>query len=342
MATLERFTDATQAPFLTKGLAQFGADYYAVLGVPLDAPLAEIRKSYRNIARLLHPDRFVRDMAGKDEAERILARLVNPAFEVLSSESQRRDYDRLIQNWGRRMLERKETLPTLDKTMMLMQSKTTDELQTVYRKAIFEQSLNIYKDQTDLTIMLVANELSIQNLGFVITHCRVATGDGFSVATMPPRTRNPAAPSTQQPVAPPTATPAAATPKSVALPKTNFAASHFERGKNLLDRRLYKEAVNSLKEACRIDASNAEYHAYLGQAYLRQGLPGMAKAEFTQALSINPNEPVAKKEMSKVATSTPAAANAKTTQATGSKKTAPAEEDKGALKKLWDQLNKPL
>jgi len=321
VAALEQFTDALQSPFITKGLAQFGADYYAVLGIAMDAPIIEIRKNYRNIVRLLHPDRFGRDTEGKAEAEQILARLVNPAFEILSNEGQRRDYDRLIRVWAGRM---REYQPLTYRQLLLMQQmlKLT-ELQTFYRQAIFNESVSIYKDKNDLVALGVANELSIYNLGYVLG-CERLNVESEVVAPPPSVVPPPVMPSSES--------------RSGGV---NFAASHFERGKMLLDRRLYREAVQSLKEATRLAPENASYHANLGLAYMRQGLPGMAKAEFTQALALDPNDALARKEITRINNTGSPAPQPKTP--TNPKSETPSEPGlQGTIQKLWKNLNKPL
>jgi len=323
---LEQFTDALQSPLITQGLAQFGTDHYAVLAVPMDASIPEIRRIYRNIVRSLHPDRFGRDTEGKKEAEQILSRLVNPAFEVLTNENQRRDYDRLIQSWATRMLERRYT-PVYPQLLIMQQAKNLSELQTFYAQAILKENNGIYKDLNDLVNLTAANQLSIYNLGYILGLVRLTEA-------APPA----AAPETAPPAAPTPTAPKVVEPTRNA--GASFAASHFDRGKMLLDRRLYREAVQSLKEAVRLAPDNANYHAHLGQAYLRQGLPGMAKAEFSQALVLDPNEPLAKKEIAKAQGVSPAPNPANKT----TKNPDPAKDDsiKGALQDLWTKLNKPL
>lgn len=69
-------------------------DYYAVLGVPKTATAAEIKKAYRKLARVHHPDRN----AGNKSAERRFKE-VNEAHEVLADPAKRSQYDELGVHW---------------------------------------------------------------------------------------------------------------------------------------------------------------------------------------------------------------------------------------------------
>jgi molecular chaperone DnaJ len=63
------------------------SDHYDVLGVSRDASADEIKKAYRRLARELHPD----VNPSEDAQERF--KLVTHAYEVLSDDNQRRNYD---------------------------------------------------------------------------------------------------------------------------------------------------------------------------------------------------------------------------------------------------------
>jgi curved DNA-binding protein len=69
-------------------------DYYQILGVPRGASDADIKKSFRKLAREYHPD-VAKD---KKKAEEKFKE-INEAYEVLSDPDKRKKYDQLGANW---------------------------------------------------------------------------------------------------------------------------------------------------------------------------------------------------------------------------------------------------
>ncbi len=69
-------------------------NYYDLLEVDQSATLAEIKQSFRRLARLSHPDRN----PGDQEAEERFKRL-SQAYEVLGDDDRRAQYDRYSQFW---------------------------------------------------------------------------------------------------------------------------------------------------------------------------------------------------------------------------------------------------
>ena len=76
-------------------------DYYEVLGVARDADEAQIKKSFRRLARELHPDVNAHD----PEAEAKFKEAAE-AYEVLSDSERRQTYDRFGHEGLRLMMNR--------------------------------------------------------------------------------------------------------------------------------------------------------------------------------------------------------------------------------------------
>src|SRR5476649_751525 len=69
-------------------------DYYESLGVPRTASADELKKTYRNLARLYHPD-VAKDKKRSEEK----FKEINEAYEVLSDAAKRKQFDELGANW---------------------------------------------------------------------------------------------------------------------------------------------------------------------------------------------------------------------------------------------------
>src|SRR5690242_11754106 len=64
-------------------------NYYAILGVPIDADNDTLKRAYRQLARRYHPD-----LAGPEGA--LHMKRINRAYDVLSDSEKRRSYDAVI------------------------------------------------------------------------------------------------------------------------------------------------------------------------------------------------------------------------------------------------------
>jgi curved DNA-binding protein len=71
-------------------------DYYETLGVPRTATADEIKKAFRKLARVHHPD-----VAKDKKAGEIKFKEINEAYEVLGDPEKRRKYDQLGANWDK-------------------------------------------------------------------------------------------------------------------------------------------------------------------------------------------------------------------------------------------------
>ncbi|OIV89543.1 hypothetical protein TanjilG_19910 [Lupinus angustifolius] len=82
-----------------------GQNHYAVLGIAQTATSAEIKKAYRLLARKYHPD------VSKDSQAPELFKSIRHAYEVLSNEAMRTQYDKELQ-FGRRPYRKKWSYST--------------------------------------------------------------------------------------------------------------------------------------------------------------------------------------------------------------------------------------
>ena len=69
-------------------------DFYAILGVSSDADAATIKKTYRKLARKLHPDQNAGDTAAEAKFKEI-----GEAYEVLKDPDKRQKYDQFGSAW---------------------------------------------------------------------------------------------------------------------------------------------------------------------------------------------------------------------------------------------------
>src|SRR6218665_2606535 len=68
----------------------FDKDFYAVLGVSKDVSDAELKKTYRKLARQFHPDSNPGDAAAESRFKEI-----SEAYAVLSDPTERAEYDQI-------------------------------------------------------------------------------------------------------------------------------------------------------------------------------------------------------------------------------------------------------
>ncbi|MBF2036900.1 MAG: tetratricopeptide repeat protein [Leptolyngbyaceae cyanobacterium T60_A2020_046] len=260
------------------------SDPYAVLGVVVTADEQRILKRYRQIAKLLHPDKLTAvDADTRELANQILARLVNPAYQRLKLDKGRAETLATLRFKVRRLLREEKLIARSENAKHLLD--TADEsVDLFYEQALSKLSLKQYNSLGQFAQQTA--EISELNLIYL----RRKMGDPV---IREKRTGLVASSTVPQSVATPAPSPSMPTTGSGS--STDYAQRHVSRGKIYIAKKKYPEAIQEFRDAVRIEPSNSDYHTMLGQAYLLQKMMGMAKVHIRQALKLNIQNPVARK-----------------------------------------------
>ena len=277
---------------MTKGLFKYDfTDQHAILGVPLDAEFNDIRKRYMKIARRLHSDTCsFESQADKDWANQFLSKVVNPAYNKFSKESDRKEYNLLLAAIGKRVAK--------EQPKMQIESAAAKELATAkdweeaYKTAVSKLALKQYESVKETQEAI--DQISELNMVYLLRKERlggvgVAAGSPPKAATPTSTAKKAAAASPATPATPAPATPAPPPPKVQDSP----AEAYCRRAQGFMDSKSYAKAILELKEGVKRDAKHSPAHAMLAMCYFEQNQATMAKLEMNKALASNPEEPTA-------------------------------------------------
>ncbi|OZH53656.1 molecular chaperone DnaJ [Hydrocoleum sp. CS-953] len=258
----------------TQGLFTFDfTDHHAILGVSLDAKFPEIRKRYMRVARRLHPDTCpFENEKDKEFANQLLSKLVSPAYNKFSKESDRAELFVILNKLGNTVTQQRSQITFT--TDAAKQIAKVGDYQEKYKVALEELSDRQY-ESLDKTLEIIG-EISELNLAYLM---RKQPQGGGTVLPPPP------------PVKPPVnqEKPTTAKPKAQ-NPLVEQACS---RAESLISTKNYAKAILELKGALKTDPNHSRCHALLGLCYLQQKQGTMAKIQIKKALSLNPKEPKA-------------------------------------------------
>jgi curved DNA-binding protein CbpA len=250
-------------------------DYHAILGVPVDAEIKDIRKRYLNIARRLHPDSCgTEDEADRQRASDFLSKLVNPAYEKLSQERNYNEYLILLKLKGQQASRQQDTVLLISNAAR--QLAAASDIDQTYRTALKDLADKQY--QALQQTVEVIGHISELNLVYLMRKQGLDTPAQAKAGTSAAASKAPGKP----PAAP---------PKERAKERIEDAnirrAAEFERQND------YNKAIQELREALTLNPKNSDCHTRLGVIYLKTNQATMAKIHFNQALKLNPQDPVA-------------------------------------------------
>jgi curved DNA-binding protein CbpA len=275
---------------IERGLFKFDfIDHHAVLGVPVNADVKEVRKRYLKIARNLHPD----TIKGASEAEKklanqLLSKLVNPAYEQLSQNN--RDYVVNLGHMGRRLASEKGKVPlTSDVAQKL--SKSGPNLDNSYKSLVQNLATKQY-DSLDQVLERIAQISELNMVYLMLSGGKIGAGVASSTGPTPGSNQgtktSPGGTNSSQP-------PGGQVAKGNPLPDSGLSrvTEYLRRAEGYLAKQNYAGAVLELREALKLDQNNSRAHSLLGVAYLKQNQATMAKVHINKALQLNPKDELA-------------------------------------------------
>lgn len=276
---------------MTKGLFKYDfTDQHAILGVPLDAEFNDIRKRYMKIARRLHSDTCsFESQADKDWANQFLSKVVNPAYNKFSKESDRKEYNLLLAAIGKRVAKEQAKMPI--ESEAAKQLATAKDWEEAYKTAVSKLALKQYESVKETQEAI--DQISELNMVYLLRKERMGGGVGVAAGS-PPKVATPTSTAKTAAAAATPATPATAT-SAPPLPKLEDspAEPYCRRAQGFMDSKSYAKAILELKEAVKLDPKHSKAHAMLAMSYLQQDQATMAKLEMNKALQSNPEEPTA-------------------------------------------------
>ncbi|MEH2448815.1 MAG: J domain-containing protein [Nostoc sp.] len=263
---------------IDRGLFKYDfIDHHAVLCVPVDADVKEIRKRYLKIARRLHPDSsFTESDAQKQLGNELLSKLVNPAYEKLSGDRTRVEYILILSQIGKRLVQ--ESTSVILNTDLGKQLADTANIDHFYKSAIAKLAQTQY-DSLEQALQVIA-QVSELNLVYLMR------SGGKASAPPPPSAQPKVQSGTSEPNTPKNTPPAPAKEDSI-------VEQYVRRAQSLIDKNQFAQAKVELQDALKLEPKNSRCHSLIAMVYLRQNQLKMAKIHFDNALKLDPNDEIA-------------------------------------------------
>lgn len=327
---------------LKHGLFKYDVkDYYAILGVPIDANAKDIRLRYLKIAYQLHPDTNQAETEEeRTRASNILSKLVNPAYENLYKDKLRKECELILSEIGRRLAtdSYKITVGSESAKKLLQEEKNSNK---VYHELIEKLAPEQYQDLDKLPIKIsLMSELNMVYLMSQKTiefnkvlgtsnQSQINVGEGSisqSSSNIETSASNLDSSTTEE-----TTT---SKPKISRLDKLiNSAKQHSENNN-------YEQGIIDLREAVKIDSNSSTVHALLGSMYVKQNNLTYGRIHINKAMALDPNDPIAKQaqqelkdiEKAQKSANTPSAKSSKPSKDTKATQSVDKSKDKSKEK----------
>lgn len=264
-------------------------DYHAILGIPVDSDIKEIRKRYLAIARRLHPDSCATENeADRQRAAELLSKLVNPAYEKLSQEKNYNEYCILLRLKGQQALKQQETVVLTGE--LSRQLASSPDIDVSYRTALRELAEKQYKQLSQA--LEISGQISELNLVYLMRKESRGEAIGARRAAASSATTSPQG-SVGASTIPRSAAPTQSRPPQAPPTRDALVAGYLRRSQEFEAKQNFPRAILELRDAIKLDPTNSDCHSRLGMIYLKTNQNTMAKIHFNKALELNPQDAVA-------------------------------------------------
>jgi curved DNA-binding protein CbpA len=266
-------------PFeIGRGLFRYDfTDHHAILGIPVDADAKLVRKRYLKIARNLHPDSCkATSEAEKKQANELLSKLVNPAYEQLSKDS--RDYAISLKLMGKRLAGEKGKVSIVSEAAKQLIRQAGAGLENAYKSALQNLASKQY-ESVNKALEKIA-EISELNLVYLMLKDGKISERRNVVEGKLSKEKNPQ--DGEDTVIQTGSDPQELLEKRV--------AAYIRRAEGYIGKNNFAKAILELRDALKFDQKNSTCHSLLGEAYLKQKQTAMAKVHFNKALQLNPKD----------------------------------------------------
>ncbi|BAY92084.1 MULTISPECIES: J domain-containing protein [unclassified Tolypothrix] len=270
---------------IDRGLFKYDfIDHHAVLCVPIDADVKEIRKRYLSIARRLHPDANNNvSPTDKHLSSEFLSKLVNPAYEKITVERSRSEYMIILSHMGKRLVQEFTSVELHTEIGKKLATAPESTIDSLYKSAIAKIAETQYENLQHVPQVIA--QISELNLVYLM---RTA---GKSLATPTPQMQSTmnSAPPPPNPATNTTAPPPAPAP----APESSVVEHYLRRAQSLIDKNQFSQAQVELQDALKLEPKNSRCHSLIGLVYLKQNRLKMAKIHFDNTLKLDPNDQTA-------------------------------------------------
>lgn len=317
-----------------RGISQYNHDYYAALGLPIISNHMYIRNVYLRIARILHPDVYGFSADEKVIATQYLAKLVNPAYNGLMKDQDRRAYQQIFKLLAKRLMQRSRNIQIHSESACELIMTPSDD---VYERLVTEIAKVQYQSLSQ--ILDLTAQISELNLVYILYQEGYRHGAINMPPVLAPMLTPKSTKSHTRNFLPPPSKPSysyglqySSEQSSINLQaRSDDTILQFRddgdntvlqfrddgdstvlqtRDENpdieMINDRIkvceiyilqsnWKAAIQDLRAILRIDADNSKCLALLGVVYTNTNQPQMAKASFKRSLYINPQEALALK-----------------------------------------------